>query len=144
MLRPQQLFAISAAVTLSFGLLSPLLFPTLRLSLPLQNTYYVFPFSTACTVVAMFFCLFSAVYSFWILPINQTAAAWHFWMTAVGALLFCSILWHLGQLAHNGGATSSLGAAQAWTLIAAFVVAVAAQAIFIVNITAAVINFRTG
>jgi len=78
--RPAEFFAVAAIGLLGFALLSRFLIPSevLGVSLGLPRTGYVFSVASVCVFMAAFLCVFAAIYSFWILPVNQKAGMWHF------------------------------------------------------------------
>ena len=145
MFRPQELFAIGATILLVFGLVAPFFLPNLNVAVQWQGTGYLFPLRSACVVIAMFFFMFSAAYSVWVLPINERAAIWHFWLTSAGVLVFSTSFWYLAHIVHASGLRAShLNAAAAWAQITSIPVVVVAQALFVVNFVAAFARFHGG
>lgn len=138
MLRPQEWFAAGAVALLVFGLFSRFFFPNLSFAVQWRGAGYVFPLLSQCTVMAMFFCLFSAAYSLFMLPINQKTAMWHFWLTSAGVVVFWFSFLHLAQIVQSGEPKgSALRSATVWGQITSIAVILAAQAIFVVNLIAA-------
>jgi hypothetical protein len=145
MLRPQVLFAIGASAVLAFGLFAHFFLPRVGITVRWHATGYLFPLLSACVVIAMFFCIFSAAYSIWVFPFNESAAIWHFWLTSVGVLLFSASFWCLAHIVSASGPTPSrLNSAAALGQITSIPFVVAAQALFVVNFIAAYAKFHGG
>jgi hypothetical protein len=145
MFRAQDLFAIGATVLLVFGLLTHFFVPLPSVAVQWHGTGYLFPLRSACVVIAMFFCMFSAAYSAWVLPINERAAMWHFWLTTAGILVFSISFWCLAHIVPASGLKAShLNWAAAWGQITSIPVLAATQALFVINFIVALAKFHGG
>jgi heme/copper-type cytochrome/quinol oxidase subunit 1 len=141
MTRPARWFAISAAVLL---LLTPLISKVLAseggVDLSLHGTYYVFPPSLVCLMMAALLGLFAGAYS--IFPFSPRAAAWHFWLTAasIAVFWFSFYLWgawsgaRLGTQALTSPSTPALETAIAATFVLSTLVVLLSPAIFVMNL----------
>jgi hypothetical protein len=140
--RPSELFAITAAVLLASSFLSRFLHIQTDVSIVVHEAGYVFPPSTVFLVMASFLCFFAATYSLWPLPLNNKAAAWHYWITtaAIAAFWLCFYFF-----AFKAPRESGLGLYQTAALLGQFVsviVILLAQAIFVVNLILALVRLR--
>lgn len=145
MSRPQYLFATGAVALLVFGILSRFFMENLSFALQWRGNGYLFPVLSPCTAMAVLFCMFSAAYSLWMLPINEKAGMWHFWLTSAGVMVYWFSFLGLAEVAQSGGrAAPHLHSVVAWGQIASIPVLLVAQTIFVVNLTAAVSKFHMG
>jgi hypothetical protein len=89
MSRAAQLFASSAALLLTGGLLHSRLFPftILSLAVHIRGAAFAVPWDAVFFGLAAFFSLFACVYALWS-RLNQSAAMWHFWLSAVAIALY--------------------------------------------------------
>ena len=94
--------------------------------------------------MAAFFCTLAAVYSFWIIPLKQKAAAWHFWLTAAGIILFSSGFYALSTLIKGGGlkeeSIATTVVAIGWLTSVALILV--AQGIFVTNFVFGIMRLR--
>jgi hypothetical protein len=90
MTRASELFAVAALVLFALGL-------ALRRAPVVSGVYidvhrrgiaYALPPEAGAFALAALFGVFAFVYSLWMLRMNHTAAALHFWLSAVGTVLF--------------------------------------------------------
>ena len=143
MSRPTELFAIAAIVLLALGLLSKFLLPPQALGLTLiPRMGYIFPVGSVFVFLAALLCVAAAVYAFWLVPMNQKAALWHFWLTAAGIVLFWSgfflfLKYHPSGDLHGGALAVAIG----W--LASFPLILIAQGIFLVNLISGLMKVRT-
>ena len=140
--RPSELFAISAAVLVVFSFLSRLLPTQSGVSINLRSVVYGFSPSTVCLGMASLLCFFAAIYSIWPLPMNYRVGLWHYWITALAIVAFWTSFY---LFAFHALPSSSLTVYQTIALFGQFVsiiVIVLAQAIFVVNLTLAIVRLR--
>jgi len=148
MSRPQELFAAGAIVLLSAGLVSRLLQSPAQfaVTIPIRGSAYSFSVEAVCLFLAALFAIFAALYAFWLIPMNPTAAQWHFWMTAAGTALFWVYFIAFSRVVR---ATSDAVATRQNTmmvyliggsLVLAFVLLVSGQVLFVTNLAKALIR----
>lgn len=89
--RTAQLFAFSAALLLLAGLLPSRLFPftILSPSVYFRDVAFALPWDAVFFGLAALFCVFACVYVLWS-RLNQSAAMWHFCLSAVAIALYAS------------------------------------------------------
>ena len=141
--RPAEFFAVAAIGLLVFALLSRFLVPSevLGVSLGLRRTGYIFSVASVSVFMAAVLCVFAAIYSFWILPMNQRAAMWHFWLTASGIAIYWVGLYLFFKYRPHGELHGrALAATVGW--LTAFPLLVIAQGIFLVNLISGLMNLR--
>jgi hypothetical protein len=88
--RIQTLFASAAVGVLLFGLLTSRLKPGPMMVVTLRQTGYGLPYSVLCYGVALSFCLFTFLYSVWMVSWSVQAAKWHFGLSVLLVGLFCA------------------------------------------------------
>jgi len=141
--RPAEFFVVAAIGLLVFALLSRFLVPSevLGVSLGLHRMGYVFSLASVCVFMAAFLCVFAAIYSFWILPMNQKVAMWHFWLTAAGIAIFWFGLYLFFKYRPHG---ELHGRALAVTIgwLTSLPLLVVAQGIFLVNLISGLRRLR--
>lgn len=91
--RAAQLFALSAALFLTAGLLPSRVFPftILSPSVHVRGAAFDVPWDAVFFGLAALFSLFAFVYALWS-RLNQSAAMWHFWLSAVAMALYAADL----------------------------------------------------
>lgn len=142
MTRPSELFAFSATVLLVFSFLSRLLPSQAGISIRLRNVGYVFPPSTAFLVMGSFLCFFAAIYSLWPLHMNNKAATWHYWVTITAIVAFWACFYLFALEASRESTLTERQTAALFGQFASMGVILFAQAIFVVNLTLAVVRLR--
>lgn len=143
MARSTALFAIGAICLLLSAFIARRFGPALA-AFHVAHRGYGFPPSSVFVFMAALLCGFAAVYSLYLLPMNQKAAVWHFWLTAGGILLFWVGFYSFSALVARGGswqagrAVVAIGAS--W--VCSFALIVVAQGIFVANVIAAIMKLR--
>jgi hypothetical protein len=140
--RPSELFAISAAVLLVFSFVSRLLPTQSGVSIHLGSMVYGFPPSTVCLAMASLLCFFAAIYAIWPLPMNYSVGLWHYWITVLAIVAFWTSFY---LFTFHALRSSNLSMYQTIALFGQFVsiiVIVLVQAIFVVNLTLAIVRLR--
>jgi len=132
MARAANLFAIGSAAILLVGLLFPFRSGVI---VHFGRMGYSMSGRATCFIIAAFFCFFAAIYSLWMLPMNATAAGWHFWLTAASVAGFAAFFALLAQSDSGSHRTAWILAAPAAFSIVGFIIG---QAVFAVNLTHAV------
>jgi hypothetical protein len=94
MIRAAELFAVATVIVILAGFLAS---SAPGVSVHFRNTAYVFPARYACFIIAGMLAFFAAVYSLWMLRINDSAALSHFWLTAISIIGFWAFLMFLGK-----------------------------------------------
>jgi hypothetical protein len=129
--RPSELFAASALILLAFALVERFVSPQGGISFPWRGTGYMLPPSSICIAQATAFCFFGTIYSLWMLPFNRTASLRHFWLTAIGVVVF----WFLFYLAAS---TQPNSRTAIWAVFITPAVILLTQVIFVWNVVKAV------
>jgi len=140
--RPAELFAIAAIGLLAASLVLHFLAPAGFLDIQFRHTAYAFSYASVFIFMAAFLCVCAAVYSFWIIPINQNAGIWHFWLTLAGIVFFWLSFYFLFVRRQYSTELhgSALAIATGW--LASFVLILVAQGIFLVNLLSAIARLR--
>lgn len=109
-----------------------------------RNKGYGFSPASIFVFMAALSCMFAAVYSFWIVPMNQKAATWHFWLTAIGFSLFWIFYYTFSAIAKGDAARRSgpIVAAMAITGLASFLLIMVAQGVFVTNLISGIAQLR--
>ena len=146
MTRSAMLFAVAAIALLIFALLSRYMAPAGFVTFTFHRESFAFSPDSVCVFMAAFLCVFAAIYSFWILPMNQKAATWHFWLTAGGILIFWIGFYSLAALATRGRLVEFRGAALATAvgLLTSSSMILIAQGIFLANLISGIAKLRHG
>jgi hypothetical protein len=138
-----ELFAWCAIAVLLFGFGVRLVLPrNLSMTIHIRDTAYMFPPTSVCVWIATLLCVVASIYSLSMLPLNRTAALWHFWLTSVGLGLFWLSFYRLALMfSHYSEGTSplrGLNAAAAWSQLISAALFVVGQLIFLGNLVRAV------
>ena len=138
MTRSAEMFAIAAVILLVAGLLGRFL--ALNQFVVIQS--YAFSVRSVCICMAAFLCVFAATYSFWILPLNQKAAMWHFWLTSAAIVLFWLGIYFVLAGNRQPGDIHGGKAAMAIAWLTSFPLLLVAQGIFLVNVICGLMRLR--
>lgn len=139
MTRPAELFAIAATAVLLLrwtGRLFPS--PASLAVYSVGATGYAFPLETVSLWMAAMLCMFAAVHSLWMLPLNHRASLWHFWLSAISIAVF----WICSYLQPPPRALSRLGTAFVTGWFLSILVLALAQIIFVGNLLVALAKLR--
>jgi len=126
------MFAIGSAAILLVGLLFPF---RSGVTVHFEEMVYGMSGRATCCIIAALFCFFAAIYSLWMLPMNATAAEWHFWLTAASVAGFAAFFALLTQSDSVSHRTAWVFAGPAAFSIVGFIIG---QAVFAVNLIHAV------
>ncbi len=137
--RPSELFAISAAALLAFSFLSRFLPTQNFVGIHLRSVVYAFSPSTVCLAMASLLCFFAAIYSIWPLPMNYRVGLWHYWITALAIVAFWASFY---LFIFHPLPSSNLAPIALFGQLVSTIVIVLAQAIFVVNLTYAIVRLR--
>jgi hypothetical protein len=144
MTRSTVLFATAAICMLVFAFLSRWFGPAGFVDFHLHRRGYGFSPDSVCVFIAALLCAFAAIYSFYLLPMNQKAAMWHFWLTAIGILLFWMAFYSLAARVTGGYPLEKRGVTVAivasW--MSSFALVLIGQGIFVANLVSGIIKLR--
>lgn len=89
MSRASELVAVATIALFAVGLAFRRLpmFARVFISVDSRNVFYAVPPEAGAFALGALFGVFAFVYSLWMVRMNQTAAAWHFWLSTVGTVL---------------------------------------------------------
>ena len=140
MSRPAELFAVGAILLLAAGLISRLAHAPNQgfVTVHARGSAYGFSIETVRLFMAAFFAVFAAIYSFWVIPMSQTAAASHFWLTAAGTVLFWTFFLAFSRAGGSGEAVVAKGVTTAYLL--GWVLLLAGQVMFVTNLVATLLR----
>ena len=140
--RASELFAWCAIAVLLCGFgFRFVLPPNLGMTIHIRDSAYMFPPTSVCVWIAALLCVVASIYSLYMLPLNRTAALWHFWLTSVGVGLFWLSFYRLALMfSHSEGNPQlrGLNAAAAWSQLASAALFVVGQLVFLGNLVRAV------
>jgi len=139
MYRPPELFALGAVLFFGAGLISRLLASATQFAVSIHGraTAYAFSIEHVCFFMAAFFAVFAALYSFWLIPLSHRAAVWHFWLSAIGALLFWISLY---AFSYTAGLRGSFASGVLVALLVSCSLLLAGQAVFLTNLLATLLR----
>jgi hypothetical protein len=140
--RPSELFAISATVLLLFSFLSRLLATQSSLSITVGSVAYAFPPSTVSLIMASLLCFFAAIYSIWPLPLNPTAAVWHYWITAFAMAAFWACFYFFAFHVLRDSKITPVQTIALFGQFVSLIVVAFAQTIFVGNLVFTVVQLR--
>ena len=144
MSRSTMLLTIAAMGLLGFAFFCRYVGPSDFLIFSFRSQGYSFPPESVCVFMATFLCFFAAIYSFYLVPMNQTAALWHFWLTVGGICVFWIGFYWFKALVRGGHSPELQGANQAAAVVwvSSFVVISIAQGIFATNLISGIVRLR--
>jgi len=136
------LFAVSTVVLLLFAFLSRLIGPSgVFVDFHFLRRGYGFSPDSVCVFMASFLCVFAAIYSVFVFPLNQKAALWHFWLTAIGILLFWVVFYSFSALPPGGLRENS---APLWMIaiggLTSLALVIVAQGVFVTNLVSGIVR----
>ena len=138
MSRAAELFAIVAIVVLVFGLLARFASSNTTVALRLANSIVMIPVGSICLVLATLLCFCASIYSLWFLPMSPKAAAWHFWMTSTGIVLFWISFFLLATVASGKPMLRRATPAAVIGEVVSLILVLVAQSIFVINFASAI------
>lgn len=135
MKRPAEFFSVLAIAILVLGQVLRFIAPNFYVAMQWHGRGYAFPPFAASVVITTFLCFVASIYSLWMLPMNQKAEMWHFWLTAAAIGVFWASF--SGILAAGASHASATAALVIWGQLAAVAVFLIAQLIFVANLVLA-------
>lgn len=139
MTRPAELFAIATTTVLLLRWIGRL-FPS-PASLAVYSvgaTGYAWPLDTVSLWMAAVLCIFAAIHSVWMLPLNHRASLWHFWLSAISIAVF----WVCSYVLPSTAVRSRLGTTFAAIWFLSILVFALTQIIFVANFLSALAKLR--
>jgi hypothetical protein len=95
-MKAAELFGIVALILLLFALVARFVNPSVvGITITWHDAGYVLPPSFICLALATMLCFIASVYSFWMLPFNNTATWVHFSLTTIGIGAFWLALYRV-------------------------------------------------
>jgi hypothetical protein len=92
--------------------------------------------------MASFLCFFAAIYSIWPLPMNYSAALWHYWITVLAVATFWASFYLFAFHAFPNSKVTPYREVALFGQFVSIIVIALAQTIFVGNLIFAAVRLR--